>query len=303
MRKKRTLLLCAACALLALLALLAYTFTTAEPSYDGHSLSYWVGILGNPQGIDGRPYENATNAIDHIGVAALPFAVKWLQYEPPQWRTKVCNWLLQRRFPFADRLSSWIAEPKTQQLASGTHYVFRVLGKRAMPAFADLCRLTNDTNRPYTARVAAQALGCLGTNALGPLLTVSINTQHPARLSAINALSVMPDLGDAVQLVLPAITNCLSPTNGQHAQVTAIFSVGNLKPQISVPVLVACLQNSNAMLRTLSATALGNLGPGGSSAVPALSNALTDPDRQVRQRAAQALHNIDLPTVTDSPTQ
>lgn len=51
---------------------------------------------------------------------------------------------------------------------------------------------------------------------------------------------------------------------------------------------------------------LGNIGPAAAEAVPALIDALKDPDEIVRQKAAQALENIGpaaaeaLPALTDA---
>jgi hypothetical protein len=322
-RKKQTLLICAVCALLAFLALLPSTSTTTEPFYDGHPLSYWVANL-SLHSVEDDWYEKATNAIDHIGVAALPFARKWIQYKPQQWRPRVGNWLNgTKHFPFARQLSSWILDPRPEQFSAGAYYVFPVLGKRALPALDDLCCLLNDTNRPTTSRKAASALGCLGTNALGPLLTVATNAQHPSRLEAIYAISVMPDLGDAAQILIPVITNCLNAPNPAVAlgaapqavdpdvQMNAIFSLSNLKPQISVPLLVSYLNSpktkdplhaaARARVRLYSAFALGQMGPSASAAIPALTNALADPD--LRNYAAEALHKIDPATFTDTPSQ
>src|SRR5262249_53176969 len=112
MRKKRTLLLCAACALLVILAFLAF-MPSHEPSYDGHPLSFWVAALATatPIGLDTPTprdqLRKATNAIDHIGVAALPFLMKWIQYEPAQWRLKLFYKLNAAPSPRARLLSRW----------------------------------------------------------------------------------------------------------------------------------------------------------------------------------------------------
>jgi hypothetical protein len=183
MRKKRTLLICAACALLALVALLAYNPTSGEPSYGGQPLSFWVAPLGEDDIIPPAQYKETTNAIDHIGAAALPFLVKWIQYEPSPLRVTLSD--LFDRAPFTShRLSERIMETKAQRLADGTYFAFYVLGEKAMPAFDDLCRLMNNTNRPCTASAAITALSCFGTNAIPPLLAVGANTNHPFHIRA-----------------------------------------------------------------------------------------------------------------------
>jgi hypothetical protein len=268
-RKKRTLLICAACALLAILAVFAYKPASREPSYDGHPLSYWVASLGRT-GTPESDLEKATNAIDHIGVAAFPFLIKWIPYSTPNWRPTVGNWLRRRPFPFAQPMSVWIMEPRAKQLDLGTRSAFRVLGERAV----------------------------------GPLLAVATNAHHPAHLAAINTVSTIPELGDRVQLLLPAITNCLNPTNTPFAQILASYSLANLKPQISGPVLVSYYLNSpNSVVRHYSAIALGNRGLWAFAPIPALTNALADPDPGVRERAAAALHRIAPDTFTNATSQ
>jgi hypothetical protein len=128
-RKKRVILLCLIGAALALIAFLALKPQPNEPSYDGHTLSHWVCILGTTGMDNPDQYQKATNAIDHIGAAALPFLVKWLQYEPPQWRTRLGYWLRGNPFPLAAHLYYPIKEPRAMQLAAGTHQPSKSSGK------------------------------------------------------------------------------------------------------------------------------------------------------------------------------
>jgi hypothetical protein len=303
MRKKRTLLICTTCALLAILALLAYKPPPREPSYDGHPLSYWVASVG--RAYDFHQYEKATNAFDHIGPAALPFLVKWVQYNPPRWRFALAAPLNFSRFQLAQDLSDLIANRNASYLAGGTFQAFQVLRERAMPAFDDMYRLMNQTNSLFR-EMGLWNLSCLGPRALPPLLAVATNAQQPRlRSQALNAIAMMPDLGDAAQMAVPALVTCLGETNNPSTQVSAIGALGNLKasPQISIPALVSCLNSKNARLREYSATALGHFGPKAISAIPALTNALADSDRQVHEEAAHALHEIDPTTFTDTPPQ
>jgi hypothetical protein len=302
MRNRRIIVLCLIGVALVFIALFAYNPTSGEPSYDGLPLSYWVTSLSG-NSITMVQLQNATNAFDHIGPAALPFLVKWIQYEPPQWRTRLGNWLNRTPFP-GDQLSQWVEAPRAWRLAVGSHEAFSTLGKRAMPVLEDLCRLMNNTNSPYTAGQAAAALAFLGTNAFPPLLEVAKNARHPSRLAAIGAIGRISDLGQAAQLAIPAITDCLAATN-THSQVIAIIALGNLKvsPETSVPTLVSSLKHPNAYIRLYSANALGQFGPLALSAIPALTNALADLDQRVRERAAAALKQIDPATFTNATSQ
>jgi hypothetical protein len=183
-RKKRIILVSIIGAALALTATFHYSSTPKEPSYGGHPLSYWVASMrGNPDtpilGSTPDEVEKATNAINHIGPAALPFLVKWMQYEPAR-RRAVAKWLLTTRFEVAHRLAWSITNNRRWLLAEGSPLAFAVLGERAIPALDDLSRFMNNTNRLHTAFAAIKASEHLGTNAWPVLRVVARNTNQPA---------------------------------------------------------------------------------------------------------------------------
>jgi hypothetical protein len=302
-RKKRIILICAIVAALALTALLAYNSNFGEPSYAGHRLSYWVARLGRDPVTDENQIPAAEKAIDHIGVAALPFLVKWVQYDPAQWRVALASDINQSRFPFARSLSDLIINRRARELARGTVGAFAVLGTRAMPVFGDLCRLMNQTNALQTATVALFDLMHFGTNALPPFLALATNTQSPLRLSALSAIRTLPISGAAAEPAVPVLLQCLAETNNPSAQERAAYALGNLRaaPQVSIPALAPHLNSTDTRLRKTTIIALGQFGPQASSAVPALTNLLSNPDPSTRSYAVDALHRIDPATFTNGP--
>jgi hypothetical protein len=120
--------------------------------------------------------------MNQIGVAALPFLVNWVDCDPPQWKRQLSVWASRARLPFADRPLYSISYH--HELAIRTRYAFLVLGDKAIPAFDDLWRLANETNKPFTAFAAFTALQALGTNAVPPLLAFAANTNHPLHIQA-----------------------------------------------------------------------------------------------------------------------
>src|SRR6266404_3207967 len=71
--KKRVLLIVVLSA--ALLALYAFVFIKkGEPTYKGHSLSYWL---------DATPSDESKSAVLAIGTNAIPYLLEWLTYNPP----------------------------------------------------------------------------------------------------------------------------------------------------------------------------------------------------------------------------
>jgi hypothetical protein len=302
MRKKRKLLICAACALLALLALLAYTSTTTEPSYNGHSLNYWVPLLSvTPAPVFGSAlpdaeHDKAISAISDIGAASVPFLVKWIQFEPPSSKHAAFGyWLSRTHFPFGQNIYDLVTRRRAARLADGTVSAFGILGTRATPALDELCRLMNQTNATFTCRRALAALSFLGPNALPPLLAVVTNEYSGLRVEALDYIAAMPNLGDAAELAVPPLAQCLSETNNPLVQENAAYALGRLRaaPQTSVHALMVCLSSTDRILRANSARALSKFGPEAASAIPALTNALRDSNHEVRAWAAHALHQID----------
>jgi hypothetical protein len=308
MRKKRTLLICAACALLAFLAILAYTSTKAEPSYDGHPLSYWVALLAAPptyvdQGRSppGPVRDKATNAVNNIGAAAFPFLIKWIQFEPPV----LGYWLSRAHIPVPRKINDLIYRPKADRLASGTVFAFEVLGTKATPAFGELCWLINQTNLTQTRCRALSALTFFGPNALPPMLAVATNVHSTIREIAFDYIAAVPNPGGAAELAAPSLIQCLSETNNPNIQHHAAYALGALRaaPQISVPALLACLNSRDAIVRASSPYALGKFGPQASNAIPALTNALRDSNSNVQSCATYALRQIAPATLTNAPAQ
>jgi HEAT repeat protein len=122
------------------------------------------------------------------------------------------------------------------------------------------------------------------------------NAYHPAHVVALDAISRVPDLGQAAKLVAPVVASCLNPTNNISDQLYAISILGQLKaaPETSVPALASALKSTNLMAKVVSANLLGTFGTQATAAIPALANAaLSDPDPYVRRVASNALNQID----------
>jgi hypothetical protein len=239
-RKKRVILLCVVVVVVALVVLLAYTSTIAEPFYNGHPLNYWVLLLSvTPAPVLGSALPNAendkaTNAINDIGTAAVPFLVKWIQFEPPPSKHAFGYWLSRTHFPFGQNIYDLVTRQRAARLASGAVSAFGILGTRATPALDELCRLMNQTNATFTCRRALAALSFLGPNSLPPLLTVVTNEYSGLRVEALDYIAAMPNLGDAAaELAVPPLAQCLSETNNPLVQENAAYALGRLKGRYS----------------------------------------------------------------------
>src|SRR5215471_17823257 len=80
------------CAVLVVALVLVLLGSEREPRFKGKSLSAWV--MEGPQrpGLPWVPFgETTEEALRVIGTNALPFLVKWMQYESPPWRVRLTS--------------------------------------------------------------------------------------------------------------------------------------------------------------------------------------------------------------------
>ncbi len=296
MDRSGKIVFCAVVAGIALVALSTFP-RSAEPAYAGRPLSSWVEEieLGPPTAHQGQ---SPTNALNHIGPAALPFLVRWIQYEAPTnqpaWQEHLTKLGSMSSWGFAKKFAARISCPKAQRLRGGSIRAFESLGAKATPATPDLCRIMNNPTAPLeVAATATRCLRCIGTNAMPALTDVLQTPNHSCRLTALESMFILARQEGAA-LPVPAIIGCLTDTNSFYLPGTAARILGECKaaPKISVPALAACLKSRNDDARARAAHALGLYGEQASAAIPALTVALRDPSGAVRNAAADALHEI-----------
>ena len=123
-----------------------------EPEYNGVPLSEWITHFYT----DGYTSE-AAEAIQHIGTNALPYLVRWIQYEKSRWKTSLN--LLGAKLPSPIQkfpLSRWLVYDKAERRAELAVEAFVLLGSKAMPAKDELLRLALAQN-PKAANVQRRA--------------------------------------------------------------------------------------------------------------------------------------------------
>ena len=234
MKKKWVLVLSLSVGALALTVFLV-SRPSNEPSYKGHPLSFGVTGLGRP-GATGEEKRESREAVDHIGVAAVPYLVKWIQYEDPTWRGKLSKRVYYAHgvigWRLALKLMGWVSTPVPEKLSVGSLRAFEVLGKRGEPAFGELCRLLNQTNAPGSSSTAAYALGELGTNSLPVLVGVVGTPGHPARRAAAVAIRWF---GPQAVSALPALTNALADPD-PDVRKAAMFGIQSIAAAVRTNV-------------------------------------------------------------------
>jgi HEAT repeat protein len=102
-----------------------------------------------------------------------------------------------------------------------------------------------------------------------------------------SAAAALRNLGPDAQAALPCLTLALNDPDPETAS-TVTQALGQIGSS-AVPALIEALVKRHKQVRREAARALGKLGSTARAAVPALQKTLTDPDLKVRMAAAQAL--------------
>jgi hypothetical protein len=125
-----------------------------EPEYNGGALSAWLARCGSTNQAESRA---AVDAIRHIGTNALPFLLRWIQYEPG-WKDslgrKILGWPVIGSRRDVQRLIWNMTQYRAITAVNG----FRILGSQANPALPELQRLADNPKAPETAIRATQCL-------------------------------------------------------------------------------------------------------------------------------------------------
>jgi hypothetical protein len=244
-RRKRALIVLAACILVAI-GLVAFWPREREPEYNGKKLSEWLevydtGKFGKRDFNEART--EATLAIDHIGVEALPWLMKWIQYErrdPPKW--KVSLFILACRLHvkgtyigttgngsksyMADKstVASLLKNQQAELANRAEYYGFKLLGARAAAAIPDLVQLTRSSNPIVSAR-ANYALGTIPI-LMPQLLEMLTNQAATVRYCAVRGLNSFESLDhsfpglDTSSFVPPLVQTLRDPDFGVREEAT-----------------------------------------------------------------------------------
>ena len=149
-----------------------------EPEYQGKKLSKW--LIEWRASDSTNVMETADTALHQIGTNALPWLLKWLRYQEPQWKENLyslskspikINWLEQKLWPGRP------TRPDFMAMAG-----FYVLGTNASPAIPELTWLVRTSQVNQTRSMAMRAVVLAG----GPLEPFMTNTDPWIRMRATN---------------------------------------------------------------------------------------------------------------------
>jgi HEAT repeat protein len=174
-------------------------------------------------------------------------------------------------------------------------FAFSKLGGDASAAAPELSRFVREV-RYRDRRCAAWALGYIGgSEALAALLAAVRDERTPAiqRASIGGAIPHLNYRGPELTNAVPVMIACLRETN-QFVPSIAASALGAflIQPEQCVPALAEAIDSPNFRLQLNALRALGDFGPNAATAIKAISKALDDPERVVREEATNALQKI-----------
>jgi hypothetical protein len=262
-------------AILLLLGLLGYLGEQVppDPIYGGKALSLWLQTYdpSSPFGRGSREWNEADDAVRHIGTNAIPALLQMLREKDTDLKLRV-EALAQKQRVIKIH---FIPAPVRNVEAS---MAFIVLGDAAKDAVPDLMKIYDENNSVESQSAIEDVFSWIGPAAkpaIPLLLRAATNSNNQVRANALWALG------------------------GIHAE-----------PQLCVPKLIQALGDSDESAQLSAAHALGMFGTDAQSAVPALMELtnihnnihkiITGFSLQTPFEAAQAIKKIN--SSIDSPS-
>lgn len=197
--RKRALIVAVALVVAAIAAVVVWP-GPKEPQYQGKKLSEWVGCQPGPVGYMGNPgifwrawvYSDPASiaAVWHTRTSCIPFMIKWVGYERPRWKDRVCTayWSLPRRV-LSKSAEQSLGYGKSERLADGAMSGFATLGSYGAPAVPELIEILKRTRNAAAAERVILCLGCIGPEAREALPTLrEFSERSKYRVSALAAI-------------------------------------------------------------------------------------------------------------------
>jgi hypothetical protein len=215
MTKRPKILLLLACGTAVAGGLLFLT-GSREPSYQGKSLSQWLGLANEQQDLTDEqtkaPAQEFDTAIRAMGTKTIPFLLDWIRYEKSSWRKD-----LDRR-DFPSWAPKWLSHDKKEGLAEGAEAAFHALGHQAEAAVPGLARILNDLRAHLSAMRAISALSDIGPGGFLPTVFAMTNQNWRVLLeSGLQDLEWITNcahrLGTNARPALPVLVKCFNPSN------------------------------------------------------------------------------------------
>lgn len=301
----------------------------SEPRYRNIPLSQWIELnmaykfrglgLGDtspafkrleevPQ-VDTLGPESA-GAIRQLGTNAIPFLIEWMSLPERSWKTQFAQVIT--KLPKAvrpQRMHAWLW--KDYNRASVAHNGLIALGPAANSAIPELVKIAGGP-RALGAANAVDVLAGLRPPPIEEL--VLILTRNPSPSIKVRVMERLGDPGAVLSpsvlalfraqrnpdeaavawsQAVPALVSCVQNAD----EMVAAWSVATLarirqQPEVSIPALIAALDDSRNSVRLAAAKALGDFGTNARPAIAHLQTLLAKPDISLSREAERALLKI-----------
>lgn len=270
-----------------IVSIAVFAWPKREPKYGGRYLSAWLRDYSRYQNMGdvGPGRSKAEIAVRHIGTNALPYLLKRIRYERPEWMMKVARGADKIPGPF--RKWWWHGVVETHDYGSQARVGFEVLGADAAPAIPALVGMLDDRESHMPGYVLAD----MGRVAVAPVLQVLTNRAADVhrRAEAAWVLGLMEtNASDTVEVLV----GCL----GDEPLVAsaAAFALPDVTTNAGLVIgpLTNALASRSAELRSDVIDALAQLKRAGRPAAEAIRARLVDEDYDVRWSATNALKEI-----------
>ena len=242
--KKLTII--GACLILTVLLSLSLWMPTQppEPVYQGKPLSYWMkgsgltvlqlGSLGSaiaPEDLPGP--DSALPALAAIGTNAIPRFLYWLKANDSAFSSFVHQIVARLT------LQQWHHESALEKNLMAAHGL-KLLGPLAKSALPDLMQIYGRPNEFSVPR--------------------------------FELMEVFGSIGPAAEPAVPLLVQTVTHDTNEFDRASAARALGQLqlRPEVSVPALIACLADPSADLRMAAVQSLGQFGRAAQPALPLL---------------------------------
>lgn len=276
----------AACVLVAI-GVVAFWPGEREPEYNGKKLSEWLEVC-RQYPMPGPERVPAEEAVRNIGTNALPWLIRWMNYDMPGWKQTFFQSKYSRLVPkFA---MYYFIKPIVKSRHAQVGFV--VLDTTAGPAAPALARIMDNWPKG-SGMQALVSLRSLGADAVPPLYAFATNRAKPlqARREAMSSIGMLSSLGTNEEWIVRAIIPYLSEEEMAEPTARALGAM-RLRPDVCVPALRKALASKNPEVRVWAVVSLGRFGREAEQAIPELTGALADSDPRVHQEAGNALERI-----------
>jgi HEAT repeat protein len=298
---RKKILIALGCVMLAVFAIL-FSFRNTEPTYEDHTLSYWLMEYGPGKG--SARHEKAREAISHIGTNALPYLLKWIRREGDSPAGSALKSFF-RKMPDAitpGPMAQWASGQKSNERANSAANAFPLLGKEARLAIPSLTQMMSNTNHPGIPEGTLRALFFMGEDGIPPLLAILANTNAPNRSSILALLrGDFEGLVKHTSLATPVLVQCLADSDpAVRGQAEDVFDrIAQREPSLTITALTNSLNRTIPSLLKMmndrnatnaSKRAIGVLAKMGENGLPSLLVALTNTNTPNRGEIVRCIY-------------